>query len=421
MAIAILLIGLIFFVAHGFSLVFERISVPDVLMLTLVGIVLGPFLGLIRPEDFGDVGRVMATVALVVILFEGGMALNLTGLQGSFARVAPLFLGTFAGTILFVSLLGLFVLGLPALSAVAFGAILGSITPIVVLPLARSLKLSNPVQSALIIESSLTDVFSIILVFELTQAATGGSIDVGHMIGKLLSALLFAAVIGFVGSILWLKVLEFIRRLPNSIILSIAFLFVVYGLAEFLGYSGAIAALAFGLGLANRPFGFLGRLGMHFHENVASITETEKSFFGEVVFILKTFFFLYLGISIRFADLSVFEIAGGITAGIYVVRLAACRVFGDRSMARRDISIVASLAPKGLASAAMAGLPLAAGMAGGQRIQEMTFLVVFLSITLSALLVFLLERGGLRRGYEAIFRSFGTGQAAETEQLPEQP
>ncbi len=421
MAIAILLIGLLFFIAHGFTLIFDRISVPDVLLLTLVGVAVGPVLHLIRPEDFGDLGRVMATVALVVILFEGGMALKLTSLRRAFSRVAPVFIGTFAGTILFVTLLGLFVLGLPLLSAVAFGAILGSITPIVVLPLARSLKLADSVQSALIIESSLTDVFSIIMVFELTQAATGGAVDVGHLIGKLLSALLFAAVIGFVGSILWLKVLQFVRRIPNSIILSIAFLFVVYGVAEFLGYSGAIAALAFGLGIANRPFGFLGRLGLHFHENLASLTETEKGFFSEIVFILKTFFFLYLGISIRFADLNLLGIAAGITVGIHLVRLAACRLLGDRSMARRDASIVASLAPKGLASAAMAGLPLATGMVGGHRIQELTFLVVFLSIALSALLVFLLERGGLHRGYHAIFRRFGTEKAAEGEQLTEHP
>ncbi len=48
-------------------------GVPDVLLLILVGIVLGPsVLGLASPADFGKVGPVMSTVAPIVVLLLGG-------------------------------------------------------------------------------------------------------------------------------------------------------------------------------------------------------------------------------------------------------------------------------------------------------------------------------------------------------------
>jgi Kef-type K+ transport system membrane component KefB len=73
------------FFAHFLSLQFRKTNIPDVLVLMLAGILIGPVLGIVSPEDFGKVGPVIATIALVVILFESGTSLNLGVLGKSLA------------------------------------------------------------------------------------------------------------------------------------------------------------------------------------------------------------------------------------------------------------------------------------------------------------------------------------------------
>ena len=68
----ILVIGLLVFFAHFLSLQFRKTNIPDVLLLMVVGIVIGPIWGVATSQDFGKIGSLIATIALVVILFEGG-------------------------------------------------------------------------------------------------------------------------------------------------------------------------------------------------------------------------------------------------------------------------------------------------------------------------------------------------------------
>src|SRR5262245_36526636 len=76
MAETILFIGLIVFLAHFFVALFRKTKVPDVLWLTLLGLLLGPVTHEVRPESFGQAGSVISTIALVLILFESGMTLD---------------------------------------------------------------------------------------------------------------------------------------------------------------------------------------------------------------------------------------------------------------------------------------------------------------------------------------------------------
>ena len=85
MAVTILAIGLLVFAGHFLTGLFERTKIPDVLILMLAGIVLGPVLHVVTPEDFGQVGPVFTTLALIVILFEGGIHLSMREL-GSAAK-----------------------------------------------------------------------------------------------------------------------------------------------------------------------------------------------------------------------------------------------------------------------------------------------------------------------------------------------
>ncbi|MBV9082881.1 MAG: cation:proton antiporter, partial [Acidobacteriaceae bacterium] len=91
----ILVVGFLIFVAHAFTGIFSRTRIPDVLLLTIIGIFLGPVLRLVKPENFGAVGPVFATVTLIIILFEAGVSLDLDVLKGAIRPTLTLTLTNF--------------------------------------------------------------------------------------------------------------------------------------------------------------------------------------------------------------------------------------------------------------------------------------------------------------------------------------
>jgi cell volume regulation protein A len=387
MSTTILFIGLMVFFAHFLSLQFRKTNIPDVLVLVIVGIVLGPVLGFVSPADFGKVGSLFATIALVVILFEGGTTLDMNVLGKSLSSTGKLALGCFLLTTLIVAAVGMYALGLTVLPAAMLGLTLGSTSPAVIIPLVKALRVSEKPATVLVLESALTDVLSIVGVFALLQVQNQGAVGAGHLVGSVLSAMVFAAVIGVLGGIGWLLVLGRVRDFPNTISSTLAFVFIVYGATEGLGFSGAIASLALGITLTNFEKFKLNRIPS-IDRNIVPLNEVDLIFYSEAVFLLKTYFFVYMGISIHFGAVQIAVTAVAMVLAIYVMRIVLTRfVFRDPEYSLRDTAFTSMLAPKGLAAAVLAALPLQYGVAGGEVIRDTTYMAVLFSITLTALLV----------------------------------
>ena len=388
MSITILAIGLMVFFAHFLSLQFRKTNIPDVLVLMLLGILLGPLLGIITPQDFGKIGSVIATIALVVILFESGTSLNLDVLGKSLKATGVLALWCFLLTTLIVTAFGFYLLDLPLLPAAMLGVTLGGTSSAVVIPMVEALRLSEKPATVLVLESALTDVLCIVGVFALLQMYTQGGVEPGRLVGGVLAALVFAAVIGVFGGIGWLLVLGKVRDFPNTISSTLAYVFIVYGVTEQLGFSGAIAALALGITLTNfEQFG-LTRIQSLSNQTIVPLNEIDLVFYRESVFLLKTYFFVYLGISIHFGAAHLALVAVAMTVLVFVMRTGLTRfIYRDVGYNLRDTALTSMMAPKGLAAAVLAGLPLQYGVAGGETIRDTTYMVVLVSIVLCALLV----------------------------------
>ena len=74
--LVIAVIGLLIFAAHLFTEIFSRKRIPDVLLLMVIGLALGPVFHLVKPEELGPVTSVFTTITLVIILFESGTRLD---------------------------------------------------------------------------------------------------------------------------------------------------------------------------------------------------------------------------------------------------------------------------------------------------------------------------------------------------------
>jgi cell volume regulation protein A len=399
MSTTILIIGLMLFFAHFLSVQFRITNIPDVLILMLVGIVIGPVLGIVTAEDFGRIGSLIATIALVVILFEGGTSLNLDVLGKAMGTTVLLAMVSFVLTAMIIASIGYYTLGLGVLPSILLGVTLGNTSSSVVIPMVNSLRLSDKPGTVLVLESAITDVLSIVGVFALLQFHTQGGVEPGRLVGSVLASMVFAAVIGVLGGIGWLLVLGKVRDFPNTISSTLAYVFIVYGLTEMLHFSGAIAALALGISLTNFQKFNLYRIP-NVDKNIVPLNEIDLAFYSEAVFLLKTYFFVYLGISIHFSYVLLGVTAISMVLMVYAMRLVLTRfIFRDPGYSLRDTAITSMMAPKGLASAVLATLPLEFGIAGSDIIRDTTYMVVMVSITFTALLVIVYHNRFAQRLY----------------------
>ncbi|MBM3403856.1 MAG: sodium:proton exchanger [Bacteroidetes bacterium] len=403
-ALTILVIGLLVFLAHGLTALFTKTQIPDVLILFGIGLVLGPITHLLAPEVFGKVGPVFTTITLVIILFESGLGLDIRSLLTSLKGALLISFLFFIVTTLIVAGIAWALTGLNLFTSLMLGCILGGTSSAVVIPIVQQLKPGATTSNILIIESALTDVFCIIFTLGLLEAVKIGEFELASLSIKLSASFLVALLIGLAGGVFWSMLLNRIRHLQNSIFTTPAFVFILFGVAEILGFSGAIASLAFGFTLSNTETKGFRFLQKYIRKEPISLSPTEKAIFSEVVFLLKTFFFIYIGMSMQFKDMWLLFIGLVMTLAIFFMRPFFVRLLASRQQTQRDLTIESVLIPKGLAAAVLATVPLQAGIAGGETIQNITYSVVLISIVVASILVLLIERTPVKKLYFSLFK-----------------
>lgn len=159
-----------------------RVKLPSILFLLVTGIVLGPLLGWLRPDElFGELLTPLVSLAVAVILYEGSLTLKLKEIQGHGKVVRNLVTVGVVITWLAATFSARQFLGWDLLLAALFGAVVTVSGPTVILPLIRSIRPNGAVSNVLRWEGILVDplgailavlVFDVIVVTQ-TVATTG--------------------------------------------------------------------------------------------------------------------------------------------------------------------------------------------------------------------------------------------------------
>ena len=408
--LVIAIIGLLIFAAHLFTEIFSRKRIPDVLLLMVIGLVIGPIFGWVKPQDLGSVASVFTTITLVIILFESGTELNFHTLLNSIKGTMKLTTINFFITMIVVAGLTILIEKFDILTGLMLGAILGGTSSAVVIPMVGQLKISQKGGIILILESAFSDVLCIVFAWAFLEALQSGDLNVGQTLGDIISSFILASIIGLIAAIFWSYILDKVRHVKNSILTTPAFVFIVYGFNEWLGFSGAIAALAFGIGMANIDYFYRHGLIIRriFKTQPSMLNDTEKQLFSEVVFLLKTFFFIYIGISIKLEQSRPILIGFIISVVLFALRILIVKLsfHGKNDELPVDDKIFMSgIVPKGLAAAVLATIPVQLGIAGAEAIQNTVFAVILFSITFTSVLVPILEReNAFKRLYKRCFK-----------------
>lgn len=390
-SLIIIVIGLFIFLGHYLSGVFERKSIPDVLGLMLIGILIGPVLNLIDPASFGKIGPVFSNLVLIFILFESGTDLKIDEIKSSFKDTAGITFFGFLSTCVAISLMCRFIFDLQWLTSFFIGATLGGTSSAVVVGLTKKLKVQPKTTTTLIMESAETDVFTLAIPLSILAVMTTGTLDAGILISQFLSSLIMALIIGIGGAFLWSFIVNKIPYLKITKFSTPAFLFILYGIAEYLNFSGPLTALSFGISIGNLQYlepKFIERIIPN--QNIV-LPKSEKDFFSELIFLLRTFFFVFIGISIQINRLDILYWGAVITAVLILVRLLMIKAVIDKSTPLEDKAALSIMIPKGLGAAVIATLPLQQGVPDGSIIQSICFAIILFSTIYCVILFFLLK------------------------------
>lgn len=391
-------ISLIFLVAGivimaGFfsNILFERTRVPDALLLLGLGIVLGPVSGIVHPHGLAEFAEYFGTLALIIILFEGGMDMDLDKLVTEFGAASLLVTISFALTVLALAAFLNQVRGWDMLQSLLLGTILGCTSAPVIIPIVGKMMLKEETKTVLAIESSLSDVLAVVCAISLIEIITLGRIGIETPFRTLASSFSIAIVFGIIGGLLWLKVLDAFRARKYSYMFTQAAVLIMFGAVRFLGGSGPMAVLVFGLVLGNgHRFGKFLNIGNHTFTG-----NTLKFFHNEMTFFIRTFFFVYVGLMVSFATIDnrflLFSLA--LLLIIVAVRFISVTltvmVYEDKKSER---FIMTTMLPRCLASAVLATMAVSANVKGSESFMSVTFAIIILTNIIMTLGVFVIDR-----------------------------
>lgn len=256
-----LLVGLASIVVLGISAqwVAWRLHLPAILLLLVVGFLAGPVFGLIQPNEiFGDLLFPIVSLSVAIILFEGGLSLNIAEL-GEIGRVVRNLIGIgILVTWVSATILAYYLLGFSLPLAVLLGAILVVTGPTVIVPLLRQIRPNGRVGDAIKWEGLINDPLGAILAVLVLEVILAGGFEQGLAVASvgILQALFWGSLVGLAGATIIVLILRFYLVpdfLQNPVALTLV-LFVFAAANMIQGESGLLAVTVMGAALASQRF-----------------------------------------------------------------------------------------------------------------------------------------------------------------------
>lgn len=356
--LALILSGSIIIIGFLGNNIFERTGFPDMLFLIALGIILGPMTGLVDSTSIIGFAPYLAALAVVFILFDGGMKMNIYRVFSESQRAAILAIAGFALSVLAVTMLmaSIVIPEAPLMYSVLFGTILGGSSSIAVVSLASKIGVSDKCSTILNLEAALTDILCIVLSLIVIEIILGGSMDLTAISQSIASRFSIGIVLGLVFGLIWLSLMKRTAGSAYAYMLTLAVVLLTYAVSEFLGGSGSLSSLLFGITLGNEKEIYQ-ILRMKRPPNMV-VDGGLKRFESEIAFLLRTFFFVFIGLIASISNVTVVFTGIILSLVLLLVRFGSVALVTIRSELLEERAIMSVTLTRGLAAAVLATLPL---------------------------------------------------------------
>jgi len=231
--VILLAAGVVIFLGVAGEAFFKKTGIPDVAFLMILGVIIGPVLGIIQPEAVIQIVPYFAAVALIIIMFDGGLNLDLKQMVKTAHFSFTLAILGFILSVTIATLAVHYALDWSWIESILLGTIVGGSSSVIVFGLVRNIRISEETKNMLSFESALTDILSTIIAFILFEAILVGQFDLQVLEETLGRAIVVGLVLGFGVGIPWMYVSTKLGNAQHAYMLTLGILFVLFFFGQF--------------------------------------------------------------------------------------------------------------------------------------------------------------------------------------------
>ena len=358
----------------------KKLNIPSLIGFILVGILLGPSVLNRLDPTLLNISADIRQIVLIIILTRAGLSLDLKDLKkvGRPAILLSFLPATFEilGIMVFAPLL----LGISLMDAAILGAVLGAVSPAVVVP--RMITLINKkfgtekgIPQLVLAGSSVDDIYALVLFSSFLSLSQNGEFNLMNLLSlpfSILSGVLIGFLSGYLLSIFFEKIhLEAIIQV--LILLSLSFILVsIEDSFVNLPFSGILAVMS---------------LAIMLYRQIPEQTEKIAHLYNVLWIPGEIFLFILVGASVNIQ----YAFSAGFLPILVILFALSIRMIGtwfsligtDLNSKEKGFILIAYL-PKATVQAAIGGIPLAMGLPEGELILTMSVLAILITAPLGA-------------------------------------
>lgn len=372
-------LAFIFLVGLFMAAICQWLKLPRIIGMLITGIVLGPYvLDLLDPSIL-SISADLRQMALIIILLKAGLSLNLADLKRVGRPAIMMSCVPASCEILAFFLFAPGILGVTRIAAAVMGAVLGAVSPAVVVP--RMVQLMDAkygtdksIPQLILAGASCDDIFVIVLFSTFLGMAHGGHANLMDFINIPVSIVLgiaLGAITGYLLSLFFETAYAHNHCVRNSIkvivVLGVSFLLMAVEtwLEESISVSGLLAVVSMACVLKIKSVTFVSK------------RLSEK--FGKLWLAAEVLLFVLVGAAVDIR----YTLNAGIAAILMIflalifrsAGVALCLVGTPMTWKERLFCMIAYL-PKATVQAAIGSVPLAAGLACGKIVLSVAVMAI---------------------------------------------
>lgn len=374
-------LSLVFLLGMLLSRAFQKIRLPGLLGMLLTGMILGPYALNMLDGSILGISADLRQIALIIILTRAGLSLDIQDLKKVGRPAVLMCFVPACFEIMGMILLAPRLLGISVLDAAIMGAVVGAVSPAVIVPkmlnlMEKGYGVKKSIPQLILAGASVDDVFVIVLFTAFTGLAQGGTFSPASILSIPVSIGTGIAVGGLAGILLALffQKVHIRDSAKVVILLSISFLMIELEnrLKGYVPFSGLLAVMSIGIALQKKRYEAAARLSVKY---------------SKLWVAAEVLLFVLVGATV---DISYAMKAGAAAVilifGVLIFRMAGvffCLLGTDINRKERLFCMIAYM-PKATVQAAIGGVPLAMGLGCGKIVLTVAVLAILITAPLGA-------------------------------------
>lgn len=358
----------------------KKIRFPSLFGMIIAGIIIGPYALNLIDQSVLYVSSDIRRIALIVILIRAGLKLDLSDLKKVGRPAVLMCFVPACFEIVGMVVLAPILLNISFLDAAIMGAVIGAVSPAVIVP--RMIKLIDEeygtdkgIPQMILAGASVDDVFVIVMFTTFTGLAQGGEVSILRFLNIPVS-IVTGIIVGLIAGLLfvkWFLKINIRATIKAIIVLSVSFaLWAFEDSFKMVPFASLIAIMAIGIGIK--------KWGSYYAKELSGK-------YDKMWAVAEIFLFVLVGASVAIDS----AVSAGVSAIILVLGVLVFRmvgvfvcILGTKLSMKEKLFCMIAYTPKATVQAAIGGLPLAMGLPCGQIVLTVSVIAILLTAPLGA-------------------------------------